>query len=320
LTSAKTPLPTTYARVKRSIVAFIQEYVPLWSEQDKPTDFPPIIGTGFVLGSDGLVATNDHVLRAFARVSKPPGTPTSAWGVRAILFHMTAEGQLEIPLEILGAFQIQNFIPGRAYYGPRRPDLAIIHVKARGLPTLQLASQPPTEGELLATAGFPMGTDALVAPGWLHQLTPTLQTGIVGAVLPFPCQNPHAFVLNVMSQGGASGSPVFYPDSGDVAGVLYGGLFDVDLTAKGDLYKKPTNVTYVVPGAVLAKVLEVASTNPQLQPPTDAKTIAERLQTEQVHNVLEKGRAAQIIRVDQEPAAPAKLEPFNREDAESQRD
>ncbi|GAJ23629.1 unnamed protein product, partial [marine sediment metagenome] len=31
-------------------------------------------------------------------------------------------------------------------------------------------------------------------------------------------------MINIMSQGGASGSPVFLPETGEVIGVLYGSL------------------------------------------------------------------------------------------------
>jgi hypothetical protein len=84
---------------------------------------------------------------------------------------------IEIPLEILGAIGLRQVIPpGAAYYGPPQgPDLAFIHVKATGLPAVRLHDlRGIEEGVEVATAGFPMGTDALTAPGWVHQMTPTL--------------------------------------------------------------------------------------------------------------------------------------------------
>ena len=77
---------------------------------------------------------------------------------------------------------------------PAGPDLAFVPVKARGLPAVALdGPEAIDEGTEVATAGFPMGTDALMAPGWIHQVTPTLQRGIISAVLPFPCPTPHAY-------------------------------------------------------------------------------------------------------------------------------
>src|SRR5260370_8790405 len=88
----------------------------------------------------------------------------------------------------------------------------------------------------------------LTAPGWIHQVTPTLQRGIISAVLPFTCTTPHAYAINVMVQGGASGSPVFLSESGEVIGVLYAGLNDPRVTLlTPDLYTVPTNIRYVVP-------------------------------------------------------------------------
>ena len=46
---------------------------------------------------------------------------------------------MEIPLEVLGTAQISDFNPGPAYYGPKKPDLAFVHVKAKGLPTLKVS-------------------------------------------------------------------------------------------------------------------------------------------------------------------------------------
>ncbi len=136
-----------------------------------------------------------------------------------------------------------------------------------------------------------MGTDALMAPGWIHQLTPTLQRGIVSAVLPFPCSTPHAYSVNVMVQGGASGSSVFLCDTGAVVGVLYAGLNDYALTLKNkDLHLVPTNISYVVPSHYLTKSLEAFLKMENMRPPSDAKSIDEMLKNAEFRNFLEKGR------------------------------
>ncbi|HBA40782.1 MAG TPA: hypothetical protein DCZ05_13915 [Deltaproteobacteria bacterium] len=255
-------LTDVYQLVQPSIIAFTPKYVP----KGMPEDFPPIFGTGFII-ADGLIATNDHVVQAFANVPRPKGTPLGDWGVIAWLFHfLPKEGMAQIPLHVVGVLRVTIEVKGH-YYGSKRPDLAFVHVKATGLPALRIAEAPHLEpGVQVATAGFTMGTDALRAPGWIHQLTPTLQTGIISAVLPFPCESPHAVMLNIMTRGGASGSPVFSVDEPEAVGVLYGGLIDHHtLPGTKSHYRVPTNFSYFVPAHYLKKTLEGIDKIPDLK-------------------------------------------------------
>jgi S1-C subfamily serine protease len=297
-------ISSSYKLVKSTIVAFVAKYVPVY-DQSSPPQFPPIIGTGFVVREDGIIATNAHVLHAFRNVFAPPDAPKDDWPVVCIMLKLIDQGMLEIPLEILGAVGLRQAMPeGAFYYGPQNgPDLAFVHVKARGLPTVALDARVIEEGAEIATAGFPMGTDALLAPGWIHQVTPTLQRGIISAVLPFPCPTPHAYAVNVMVQGGASGSPVFLSESGEVVGVLYAGLNDTRLAlGKGGassqesqpepiVYTVPTNISYVVPSHYIRTTLEQLTQF--VTPPSDAKTIDEMLQNAQFNNALRGRRWAQ---------------------------
>lgn len=294
-------ISSSYKLVKSSVVAFVAKYVPVYDEKTGPPPFPPILGTGFVIREDGVIATNAHVVRAFKRIQIPPDAPKDEWPVRALMFKQIDQGMVEIPLEILGVAMIGEFSTGPAYYGPKKgPDLAFVHVKARGLPPVQIDSRSVIdEGTEIATAGFPMGTDALVAPGWIHQLTPTLQRGIVSAVLPFPCPTPHAYSVNIMAQGGASGSPVFLCDTGAVVGVLYAGLNDYALTLKNkDVHRVPTNISYVVPSHYLTNSLGGFLKMEDMRLPPDAKTIDEMLKNAEFRNILEKGRDWVTKKVD----------------------
>ncbi|MBL7130832.1 MAG: trypsin-like peptidase domain-containing protein [Candidatus Omnitrophica bacterium] len=264
-------LEETYQKIKPAIVAFVPKFHPVYDPKEPLPEFPPIFGTGFII-ADGLVVTNDHVAKQINKLPRPKDCPPELWPVNCLLLYFIHDkGMAEIHIDVLGVFGIQKMDTGKAYYGPPKPDIAFVHIKMKDLPTAKVHYDKDKikEGCEVATAGFPMGTATLTAPGYLHQLTPTLQRGIISAVLPFECDRPHALMINVMTQGGASGSPVFSPDSDEVIGVLYGGLIDkqttlvkvpknkkeIDPSLHAHYYKSPTNISYVVPSYYIEKML-----------------------------------------------------------------
>ncbi len=269
-------LHDVYEAVSRSVVA-IAIKLPQSADGFR---MPPILGTGFVVG-DGLVATNDHVIRAAEALHRERNMPEGEWPVTAILFFaVPGKGLAHLHMEIRGVWILSRFQPQGPYYGPPTPDLGFFHVNMRGMPALQLADDLEciVPGTRVATAGFPMGTDALAAPGYIHQFTPTLQEGVVSAVLPFPCSHPHALMLNMMTQGGASGSPIFLQDRPEVAGVLYAGLTEtyfLDIQSTRVPYRVPTNFTYCVTGHYLRRAIEEILAKPELRLPDDSPSFAD---------------------------------------------
>src|ERR1700693_5339325 len=222
-------LAETFSTVRPSVVAFMPTVT--LGRPGGPPELFPIVGTGFVL-DDGLVLTNAHVIEALLQLPKPPNWPKDRWAFTAVLFHFIdkerypnapVQGYARIPLQILGIIRTGDIelSAGGVYYGPRKPDFNGVRVKVKSLPKVELATDSKClrEGVEVGTIGFPMGTDALTAPGWLHHLSPFLERGVISAVLPFPCAAPHSFVINAMSIGGASGSPVFLADSPKIIGI-----------------------------------------------------------------------------------------------------
>lgn len=272
-------LATTYAGLVRpSLVAFISKFFDVHMTGGKLPTFPRIIGTGFVVDSEGWIATNRHVVEAFADV---PDEVRHAIGdqipVMAMLFQLVDES-LHLP-----TFQVEEVItfdvPPRmlTQFAREAPDLAFARIEVRGLPAIELATDSRIEeGMELATSGFPMGSDALAPGGYLSQISPTLQRGIVSAVLPFPGTHPHAFLLNVMVRGGASGSPVFIPDTGKVAGIVYAGLRDFE-SCETCSYAVPTNLTYVLPAHAISTAVKMLKEQGAIGPQPNAPTFTSRM-------------------------------------------
>jgi len=250
-------LANTYGKIRPSIVSIVSAYKSMGP--GKEPDFPNIIGTGFLV-AEGLVATNYHVLQAAQAQQAPAGASKVEYPfLVSYMYDVPGQGVAHFPFTPVATLTPNEIECAGYYYGPIRPDIALIKIPVTGLPVLKVSENSGSliEGESVATAGFPLGTDTLTAPGYLHQLTPTLQAGIISAVLPFPCESPHAFMIDVMALGGASGSPVFMSNSPAVVGVLYGGLLGPTIPHDN---KKPiqhaTNLTYAVPSHFLSNMIK----------------------------------------------------------------
>ncbi|HEY6349551.1 MAG TPA: trypsin-like peptidase domain-containing protein [Candidatus Angelobacter sp.] len=150
-------------------------------------------------------------------------------------------------IEIKGYNAIQSFVPDGPFFSESLPDFGFVQLRVRDVPVLPLADQANIlrAGTEIATAGFPLGTSGLTFYEKVCQLTPFLRRGIISSVLPFPCPQPHGFTIDIMSQGGASGSPIFLLHEPIALGILHAGFGN-------------TNITYAVPSNLVAQGLKAA--------------------------------------------------------------
>jgi S1-C subfamily serine protease len=240
-------LPETFQAVRPTIVALGSRLTQA-PESQKPL-FPTIIGTGFVVDRRGIVATNRHVADALAALPRHPRTGVSC--ALAILFteveHRRAEHGMGTLLRgIRRHWVLESFVPHDPYFGETMPDLAFLQLNVTALPAAELLTEPNVlkTGLDVATAGFPLGEGPLTAFNKVTQLTPLLRKGVISSVYPFPCPRPDGFTVDVTTQGGASGSPIFQTDSPKILGMVQAVMVGGE------------NITIALPSTLISEALE----------------------------------------------------------------
>jgi hypothetical protein len=266
------PLVRTFEKVRLSIVAFASRLV----KRDQP-QFPEIVGTGFVVDARGIVVTNKHVIDSLRQLPVYPKTGQPAAFAIVPTPIESSPGRHEtgtLFVSIKGYHLLESFTATEPYYGESPPDFGFVQLEVRDLPILELAVEPYSirVGQPVATAGFPLGTDALLFYEKITQVMPFLRQGIISSVLPFPCPHPHGFTVDIMAQGGASGSPIFLQDQSRAVGVLHAGF-------------KGTNITYAVPSSVVAQGLSACLTSNPLDL-SDVPTMQELISRSEQNDVL----------------------------------
>ncbi len=249
-----------YKNVKPGIVAVVQQISP-------NPDFPEIIGTGFIAAEDGVVVTNNHVIKAINRLPKRKGAPGDERPIKIMYLHdIPGKGIGQIFFDVEGVTTIGREKPVEGYYyGPDVPDIGLIYLKVKGLPFLEIESDfHLQEGEEVFTSGYPLGTRTLRAPGWIHQINPVLQRGLIAAIQPFPCAKPHGLLIDMVAQPGSSGSPIFNPQNGKVTALLYGGIIgweSIFIPNRLKLpYQKSTSLTLAIPAYIVSDILRLSKT------------------------------------------------------------
>lgn len=256
-----TSLCDVYEAIVPATIAFVSRSARTPSGGDPL--MPTILGTGFIVSKDGIAVTNRHVAELLTQL--PPHPVTKEAGYAAVMFDIGKEddGQPNIRwmmLEIVSVGMVNQFSSDSAWHGEDKPDIAFVHLSIRDTPHLELASESfyVRPGTSIATAGFPLGTVPLTMMEKVNQVTPFLRRGIVSSVFPFSIPRPHGFTIDVMQQGGSSGSPIFYDDRPVVVGMMASVLVNRETVPIGNaavLIPQPTNISIAVPSHMIQLAL-----------------------------------------------------------------
>jgi hypothetical protein len=232
-------LVETYRLVAPAIVAIVNKIT--FSPDGKIPQFADVLGTGFFVDDTGIVATNRHIVECLMELPRHPETGKRTGAVFAFGATVQTESGWRLPtamLEIDNLTACNKPIEVAGWYGSEVLDIGFIQAKARVTPFVRLAGEPGAVmyGREVAIAGFPRGKHALVfsvegeSGPRLRQVGPTLRRGIVASLLPYDYPNPHGFTIDVMTQGGGSGSPVIATETPEVLGIVAAGPDGVNST------------------------------------------------------------------------------------------
>jgi S1-C subfamily serine protease len=223
--------------------------------------FPEIFGTGFLVNDSGLVATNRHVVEVFDQVGRHPQTGEFAGAALMFLVEADKHGcqMLNIGVKSWGA--IDSFASSSEWYGQTVPDIGFVQLEVRETPCLELADEDfyLRPGMDIATIGYPLGTAPLTLHGKISQVGPFIRRGIVSSVYPFATHRPHGFTIDIMQQGGSSGSPIFATDSPKVVGMMWGGVNEPRFAQSESaslMYTLNTNISLAEPAHIIRAALE----------------------------------------------------------------
>lgn len=255
-------LVETYKAVVPSVIAFISKFGR--TRADATPLAPAILGTGFLVHEDGIVVTNRHVADVFATIPAHPKTGAAGYG--AILFEC---GQTDergpyirwMIAEVFGYTTLGQFSSQEPWHGEALPDIAFVQLKMRATPFLKLASHDfyVEPGTPIATMGFPLGADGLTVMKKLNQMIPFIRRGIVSSVFPFAIPHPHGFTIDILQQGGSSGSPIFYEHEPTAVGMMDSSI--VEPVTLGDgaqavCLKLATNISIAVAAHLIESALQ----------------------------------------------------------------
>jgi len=198
-------------------------------------------GTGFVVESGNLAATNAHVLPE----DSGPEAPILVIRTR------NADGQPQLrPARVLGR-------------DPER-DLAVLRFDGPPLPAVELSdSDAAREGQMIGFTGFPIGGALGFSPvshhGMIASITPITLPGSAARQLNEKAIRQirrgafDIFQLDATAYPGNSGSPVFDAASGEVIGIINMVFIK---GSKESALSQPSGISYAIPANYLKQLLD----------------------------------------------------------------
>ena len=227
-------LPDTIQRIKPSVVA-----VGVFRQ----TANPPFAfrGTGFVVASGNLVATNAHVI------------PES----------IDADGMTTLMIRAAVPPAPPQFRAAKLVAMDREHDLALLRIMDTPLPALTIrATDGFKEGQIIAFTGFPiagaLGFSPVTHRGLIAAITPIVLPSATGQQLSEKSIRRirggsfDILQLDATAYPGSSGSPVYDPDSGEVVGII--NMVMVKSTRE-NILSQPSGIAYAIPATYLRDLL-----------------------------------------------------------------
>jgi serine protease Do len=228
---------STIERVKPSIVV-----VGIYNKASSPQF--QMRGTGFVIASGNLVATNAHVI---PEINDPESRI-------AVLQIAEPRSSSQVRMATILARDPQH-------------DLAILRFDGAQLPAVQFSdSDSAREGQSVAFTGFPIGGALGFSPvthrGMIASITPIALPGNSSRqineklIRQLKRGTFNIFQLDATAYPGNSGSPIFDTETGEVVGIL--NMVFIKGVKEAAL-SHPSGISYAIPSNHLTELLQTVS-------------------------------------------------------------